>query len=207
MTRQEFIQNHTNDVLAATKGTGLFPSVVMAQMIIESADSNGVAGNGITATQANNYFGIKADSSWTGKKMAFSTPKDGQPTNYFRVYQSPVDSIADHTKFLQVNSRYPAAGVFSSATPEEQIKAIAKAGYAEAPNYAQSIIDLINSNNLKSLDSMLSGYKTIAFSKKHYIAIPIAAVAFLGLIYVGYKLLGGNGQKASISAAPIANIV
>jgi flagellum-specific peptidoglycan hydrolase FlgJ len=37
MTPQEtFIKKHKNEVIQATLGTGLFPSVKMAQMILES---------------------------------------------------------------------------------------------------------------------------------------------------------------------------
>lgn len=151
--RDLFIQKWKQAVIDATCGTGLFPSVVMAQMIIESADSNGVAGNGITFVKANNAFGIKQGIGWTGPTATFSTPHDGKPVSVFRVYPTVEDSIIDHNKFLKVNSRYSAAGVFSATTPEQQIEEIAKAGYSESPTYASAIISLINAYNLKSLDA------------------------------------------------------
>ncbi len=142
-----FLDKYHNDIINATKGTGLFPSVKMAQMIIESS-----WGNGITAKQANNFFGIKADAGWKGEKKQFNTPKDGKPVNYFRVYKTPLESIKDHTAFLKNNSRYPKAGVFTATTPEEQITRIAKAGYAESGKYDKAIINLINVYKLKDLD-------------------------------------------------------
>ncbi len=152
LTRQQFIDKYSADVIAASCDTGIFPSVKMAQMIIESADSNGVAGNGITFVQANNAFGIKQGIGWTGPVKTFSTPKDGKPVSVFRVYPTVRDSIADHTSFLQRNSRYKTAGVFDAKTPEEQIRALATAGYSESPTYATALINMINQYGLKKLD-------------------------------------------------------
>lgn len=155
--RDLFIRQHAAQVVEATRGTGLFASVKMAQMILESANSKGQAGKGITALKANNYFGIKADKNWPGQKMAFNTPKDGKPVNYFRVYNSVTDSIKDHSNFLIKNSRYKKNGVFAAKTPEEQANALQRAGYAEGNDgkgggYANALIALINAYKLKSLD-------------------------------------------------------
>jgi mannosyl-glycoprotein endo-beta-N-acetylglucosaminidase/stage II sporulation protein P len=154
LTRQQFIDKYSQDVIDSTCGTGIFPSVKMAQMIIEGADSKGVAGEGITFRLANNAFGIKADSSWTGEKKSFNTPNDGKPVSWFRVYPSIKDSIADHTRFLQKNSRYTKSGVFTAKTPEEQTDALAKAGYSEKPypQYATALNQMIKLYNLKKLD-------------------------------------------------------
>lgn len=151
--RDAFIKKYKQDVIDASCAAGIFPSVTMAQMIIESADSNGVAGNGITFVKANNAFGIKQGTGWTGAVATFSTPKDGKPVSVFRVYPTIKDSIIDHSNFLVVNSRYKNAGVFTAKTPEEQIRAIAKAGYSESPTYADTIIAMINGYHLKDLDS------------------------------------------------------
>ncbi len=159
--REIFIQQHAQAVINACKGTGLFPSLTMAQMILESSgkDANGKfgTGKGIAVRKANNYFGVKADKSWKGEKVALSTPRDGKPVNYFRVYKTAQDSVADRNKFLVVNSRYKKNGVFAATTPEAQAWALQKAGYAEGRDgkgggYADAIIKLINAYNLKSLD-------------------------------------------------------
>jgi flagellum-specific peptidoglycan hydrolase FlgJ len=151
--RQEFINKYSNDVIKATQGTGLFPSVKMAQFIIESANSKGQAGQGITFLKANNGFGIKADKNYKGAKMAFNTPKDGKPVSYFRVYSSPLDSIKDHTAFMLNNKRYTTHGVFRATTPEAQIDALAKAGYSESHTYATALKAMVNAYNLKQLDN------------------------------------------------------
>ena len=150
--RDQFIAKYKQDVIDATCGTGLFPSVVMAQMIIESADSNGVAGNGITFLKANNAFGIKKGTGWNGPVMSFNTPNDGKPVSEFRVYPTVKDSIIDHTLFLENNSRYKNAGIFAAKTPEEQAKELGIAHYSESPTYPDALIAMINGYNLKSLD-------------------------------------------------------
>lgn len=152
VAREQFIKKYSQDVIDATCNTGIFPSVKMSQFIIESADSNGVAGNGITFVKANNGFGIKKGVGWTGPVMSFNTPKDGKPVSEFRVYKTAKDSIIDHTNFLKNNSRYEKAGVFAAKTPEEQIDALAKAGYSESPTYANALKTMINAYNLKELD-------------------------------------------------------
>lgn len=152
--REDFIKKYSKDVINATEGTNIFPSVKMAQLIIESADNKGRAGEGVVFKKTNNGFGIKADANYKGEKMLFSTPKDATKLNYFRVYPTVFDSIKEHSNFLLNNSRYKKAGVFTAKTPEEQIKRIAQAGYSESPTYAKAIISLINSYNLKSLDKI-----------------------------------------------------
>ena len=109
----------------------------------------------------NNMFGIKAQGKkspfWNGEAIKADTTEfiQGESGTYnlaFRKYPSIEASIRDHTHFLQDNSRYAAAGVFKSQTPEQQAQALQNAGYATAPNYAAALINVIKSYNLKTLD-------------------------------------------------------
>lgn len=161
MTRQEYIQKFRGIVISAVKGTGLYPSVMMAQAILESSDKNGVPGNSSLAKVYNNHFGIKADKSWTGKKVNMKTREvfDGKDViigDYFRVYEDALQSFKDRIQFLLKNKRYFNAGVFKSPTPEQQADALQAAGYATDPNYAKIIKGLIASLNLKDLDAECS---------------------------------------------------
>lgn len=140
-----FINKYGPIVQDAVKGTHIFASVAMAQMILESS-----WGEGITAIKANNFFGIKADANYTGKKMSFLTPKDGKPVNYFRVYDTVEDSIKDHDSFLIQNSRYK--NIFDDSSPEEQAMDISNDHYAEALNYGETLIKIIKDFDLKKLD-------------------------------------------------------
>lgn len=156
LSRKQFIDKYGPEAQKATAGTVLFPSVMLAQAILESDN-----GNSSLTRQAFNFFGIKANSSWinAGKPFIEKTTTEyvnGEPikiVDKFRRYASPVDSFKDRNNFLLTNSRYTKAGVFTSKTPEAQAKALQTAGYATDPNYANLLISLINTNNLKRFDS------------------------------------------------------
>ena len=161
MTRQEYIEQFKNVVLEAVKGTGLFPSLMMAQAILESSDVKGVPGNSTLARVYNNHFGIKADKNWTGKKVNLITREvfEGKSVilgDYFRVYDEAAHSFKDRIQFLKKNSRYAKAGVFSAKTPDEQAQALKDAGYATDPNYATILSSLIKKLNLLELDKLVS---------------------------------------------------
>jgi flagellum-specific peptidoglycan hydrolase FlgJ len=63
--------------------------------------------------------------------------------DWFRSYPSAKDAFIQHGKFLQNNKRYSKA--FSTTTPEDFAKEVAKAGYATDPNYADKLLNLISS--------------------------------------------------------------
>lgn len=153
MTSAQFIAKYENSVIEACAGTTIFPSVKMAQAALETGWGKSVPNN--------NLFGIKASGKltpyWKGESGISRTREviDGISGEYnlaFRSYASLADSIRDHTYFLQTNSRYSKNGVFTAGTPEAQCKALQSAGYATDPNYANSLISVINSHNLKRLD-------------------------------------------------------
>lgn len=74
MSREEFIDKYRDWAISSTYGTGIFPSVKMAQAIIESASSRGVPGESSLADKYNNFFGIKSSGSdWKGKSVNLST--------------------------------------------------------------------------------------------------------------------------------------
>lgn len=161
MTREEYVQKFKDVVLNAVKGTGLFPSLMMAQAILESSDKNGVPGNSTLSRLYNNHFGIKADKSWLGPKVNLKTREvfDGNEVmigDFFRVYEDVTQSFRDRITFLQKNSRYTKAGVFAAKTPEEQAEALQIAGYATDPKYASILKALIQKMDLHRLDKLVS---------------------------------------------------
>lgn len=150
MTRQEYIKNFSEFVFNAASGTGLFPSVFMAQAILEANN-----GNSVLALKYKNHFGIKADKSWKGKVVNMKTREvlDGKNvviTDGFRVYDTIQESFNDRVKFLIQNKRYKA--VLEAKTPFFQAIELQKAGYATDPNYAYILQSLIKTNNLLELD-------------------------------------------------------
>ncbi len=155
--RKVFVDKYTDAVINGVGNTGLFPSVKMAQAILESADKNGIPGNSQLAKLHNNFFGIKAGKSWKGDIVNMPTRevingKSVMMSQVFRKYAKPADSFQDHTNFLMTNKRYITGGVFSASTPELQASALQKSGYATDPNYATTLVKIIDKYNLKTLD-------------------------------------------------------
>jgi flagellum-specific peptidoglycan hydrolase FlgJ len=133
-------------VQAACKNTGLFASLMMAQMLIESNN-----GESYLTRTYNNFFGIQNSAKWTGRVTPPMKDVAGN-IRRFRVYDSAQASFADRVLFLQQNPRYVAAKVFQSRSAQEQAQRIDNAGYAEALNYAQSLISIMDTYNLYQLD-------------------------------------------------------
>ena len=152
MSTDEYINTLGPIAQADYSRNGVFASVTLAQSIVES----GWGKSGLTQ-RANNMFGIKCSSAWTGECINMSTGEYGSGGYYmtdaaFRKYDSVEASLNDHSLFLIENSRYADHGVFRATTYQEQITAIHEAGYATAPNYASAIIDIIKSYDLDRWD-------------------------------------------------------
>lgn len=155
MTKNEFIPTIAPLVVAENKkrGNPLFSSVVIAQAICESG-----WGQSKIMMKANAIFGIKATSSWKGKVYNSNTQEcyDGSTytniTACFRAYNSLAESISDYFDLITKSERYRKACV--SNNPLECITAIKNGGYATSPTYINTIMSIINSNNLTQYDNV-----------------------------------------------------
>jgi LysM repeat protein len=170
MTKNEFLNTIAPLVVAENKkrGNPLFSSVVIAQAICESG-----WGQSKIMMKANAIFGIKATSSWKGKVYNAKTQEcyDGSTytniTACFRAYNSLAESISDYFDLITKLERYRKACV--SETPLECITAIKNGGYATSPTYINTIMSIINSNNLTKYDNVDSS-KSIEELAKEVIA-------------------------------------
>lgn len=154
--KQKFVKEVLPGAIESYNKYGVFPSVTLGQGALESNWGN----SGLTR-KYNNAFGIKASKGWTGKVANMGTAEYGKNGRYnikanFRAYDDINQSVLDHGEFLQKNSRYKNNGVFSAKNSQEQIKAIAKAGYATDPNYANSTYKLMESNGFVDIDKILA---------------------------------------------------
>ena len=128
---------------ATAKLIGCSPEAVVAQAALETGWGKSAIGN--------NVFGIKAGTSWQGKKQLVSTREfvNGEYVtiqDWFRDYSTMAESFADHFTFLSVNTRY--SRVFDpddKMTDENYFHELQKAGYATDPNYANSLIAMLTS--------------------------------------------------------------
>lgn len=155
---KKFLELNGADIVSACVGTGLFPSVLMGQLIQESSGSYGDYGLSYLAFKYNNYGGIKKWLGYTGSSVKMKTgenTKNGVPyTIYadFCVFNDFKDYLKWRTIFLKRNRGYDKAGVFKAATPYDQIVALKRAGYATDPNYVTRVYSQVTTYNLSYLD-------------------------------------------------------
>ncbi|MEB3213980.1 MAG: glucosaminidase domain-containing protein [Leptolyngbyaceae bacterium] len=136
-----------NAVLSTLTDFNLFPSVSAAQAILESRNGE----SALSRSPNNNFFGFKAGSTWKGETVTFNTQEaTGQERAAFRKYSSPLRSFVDRNQLFYRWSRY--AQVVSAKTPEDQIAAIGRSGYATDPRYAEKLLNVLKTYNLERLD-------------------------------------------------------
>jgi len=189
LNRKDWIRKYYPIAAKVTAGTGIFPETMLAMAVVESqgkgSDGNYYPGLGLVARAANNYFGIKDSAGWKGATIALPTPGDADKISTFRKYNNVGESIADFINFLKVNPRYTKAGVFSAASYPEQIIAIAKAGYAENPNYGNLITSV--ANKVREYTADLKD----TINKNSGTLLPILIAGFLiGAFFLHKKLIG-----------------
>lgn len=119
-------------------------SITLAQGLLESN-----AGRSTLATQANNHFGIKVGSSWTGP---YVLRDDDAPNEKFRKYNSARESYIDHSKFLH-GRRYQGLFQLNIRDYKGWARGLKAAGYATNPSYAESLISIIEMYNLSQFDT------------------------------------------------------
>lgn len=155
MTKNEFLETVAKLVVEENnrRGKPLFPSVVIAQAICESG-----WGKSQIMMKANAIFGIKATSNWKGKVYNANTKECYDGVSYtninacFRAYNNLQESISDYFDLITKAERYRKACVANS--PLECITAIKNGGYATSPTYINTIMSIINSNNLTKYDNV-----------------------------------------------------
>lgn len=120
-------------------------SIILAQGILESG-----FGNSDLAVKANNHFGIKCHSTWTGAKYY---KDDDAKDECFRSYANAVDSYRDHALFLTSGKRYESLFSLEVTDYKSWAHGLKKAGYATHPEYANKLIKVIEENELYNYDN------------------------------------------------------
>lgn len=163
-TQLNFIKTYKPYALETERKTGISALFILAQAGLESGWGKSPIGN--------NFFGIKVPksivSSTTKEKkqllrtmevLATPNEKDRFPEvisitkrtdgkylyivrDWFMKYDTPEECFTDHANFFFRNKRY-AKALEVKADPYKFAEEVAKAGYATAPNYAESLKTLI----------------------------------------------------------------
>ena len=167
MTPKEFIKQYKPFALESEKKTGISYLFTLAQAALETGWAKSVPGN--------MFFGVKAgkDTPANKKQLLTTTEILSGPNlkhlfplvisvkmlssgkykyevkDWFRKYDTPEECFTDHAQFFFKNKRY-AKALEVKADPYKFAEEVAKAGYATAPDYA---------NSLKKIIKMLESYE------------------------------------------------
>ncbi|MQA21755.1 glycoside hydrolase family 73 protein [Rugamonas rivuli] len=150
MTPADFIAAVGPAARASAARTRVPASFALAEAALESG-----WGASQLALQARNLFGVKADPSWRGDVLLMPTREflkgqwQMQPARW-RKYPDWQGCIDDHAAFLLANPRYKPA--FSCRGGEAFARAVAAAGYATDPQYADKLIAVMRGRQLSIFD-------------------------------------------------------
>ena len=160
MTAKQFVQKYLKSSMDVETKTGINHLFILAQAALESGWGKSAPGN--------MFFGVKASKSTPAEKKqllttseVFSDDKQGyrfpqvisitkrtdgkylyRIKDWFRKYDTPEECFADHADFFYRNKRY-AEALKVKYDPYLFAEAVAKAGYATAPNYAGTLKSMI----------------------------------------------------------------
>lgn len=141
---QAYINQYAPIAQQQMRTYGIPASITLAQGLLESA-----AGQSMLARTANNHFGIKVTSDWTGPYVLRT---DDRPDEKFRSYASAAESYEDHSRFLQ-RPRYKQLYSLKRDDYKGWAQTLKACGYATSPTYAQNLINIIELYNLQTYDS------------------------------------------------------
>lgn len=166
-TSSDVVRNYINQFSETAKKNmrehGIPASITLAQGILESG-----AGKGRLCLEANNHFGIKCHTGWTGPSI---THDDDALQECFRKYNDPADSYRDHSLFLTSRSRYADLFKLDKGDYKAWAKGLRAAGYATDPKYPDKLISLIERYQLNVYDDEVLGRQNVnAFQTSNTIA-------------------------------------
>ena len=144
-TPQEYINKWKEVAISKMNIHNIPASITLAQGILESG-----SGNSKLAKLANNHFGIKCHSSWTGETYY---QDDDTKDECFRKYQNASQSYEDHAAFLK-KKRYENLFLLDITDYKGWAKGLKKAGYATNPKYPDLLINLVEKYNLSQYDDI-----------------------------------------------------
>jgi len=148
LSAEQYIAQYASTAVSEMKRSGIPASITLAQGLLESSN-----GNSPLACVANNHFGIKCHTEWTGQTFYMD---DDEKNECFRHYNSACISYTDHTDFLMTRSRYAFLFEYDHTDYVNWAKGLKQAGYATNPQYPTLLINLIEKYSLAKYDSDVS---------------------------------------------------
>ncbi len=149
-----YISTYKEIAISEMHRSGIPASIKLAQGLLESD-----WGRSDLATIANNHFGIKCGSQWTGKVFAKEDDDRDSKGNLimscFRAYDDPFESYIAHTDFLMDSRkayRYGFLFEYDHTDYRKWAKGLLKAGYATDKKYPKKLIQIIEQYELFLFD-------------------------------------------------------
>nr|AAY86914.1 lr1822 [Limosilactobacillus reuteri] len=186
-SQQAFIQSVAPGAIQGWNEYKVLPSNnQVAQAIVESG-----WGRSALSTQAHNLFGIKG--SYNGNSVVMRTREVyGGRSVYvnanFRAYANNSESVTDHGRFLNVNSRY--RNLLGDTNYASVANKLRQDGYATDPSYASTLIRFVQTYNLNQLDAVALSGKVVTNKQTESAQTPETNVTVSNTGY--YTVKGGD---------------
>ena len=153
--QQSYIQSLANSAKPVANANGLYPSVMIAQALLESDWGKST----LSRAPYNNLFGIQG--SYNGncvymKTQEYINERYVEKVMPFRKYPSLAESFADNAHVLKTtnfgNGYYYAGTWRANASTYQQATSALTGKYATDPNYGNSLNNIIQRYNLTQYD-------------------------------------------------------
>lgn len=151
---QAYVDKYKDWAMMEQIRSGIPASITLAQGILETS-----AGESELCNNANNHFGIKCKSNWSGPTYAYT---DDAKDECFRKYKSAYDSYKDHSDFLKNNARYSSLFLYSPIDYKAWARGLKKCGYATNPQYAVKLIKFIEDFGLEQFTVLAMNKANVA---------------------------------------------
>ncbi|MFA9192669.1 glucosaminidase domain-containing protein [Flavobacterium sp. FZUC8N2.13] len=148
-----YVVQYKDIAMSNMKTYGIPASIILAQGILESG-----AGRGRLAEHANNHFGIKCHTGWTGDTVNHD---DDASQECFRKYNKAAESFKDHALFLTTRGRYASLFELNKDDYKAWAKGLRNAGYATDPKYPDKLISYIERYDLGQYDAQVLGTRFV----------------------------------------------
>lgn len=190
-SQPEFITVMVEKCQERCTAAGILPSLCIAQACVESA-----YGTSELAVNANNLFGIKASSGWSGRTYTKQTQEwDGSKyitiSAAFRAYDTMVACVEDYLTKLTTMDRY--TNLVGCTDIETACRLIREDGWATSPTYTETLLSVVDKYNLTQYDTVEPESPSRQEISLDAVEVPVAvAMEF----YLAAKKHGLDGDKA-----------
>jgi len=155
---KKYVEQYYQMAISDQRNSGVPAAITLGQGILETE-----AGASELMVKANNHFGIKCGSGWTGPSFLHT---DDAENECFKKYGSAAESYADHSAHLKRNTRYASLFKIPITDYASWAAGLRRCGYATDPKYAQRLVKIIE-------DFALQSYTITGMDTKNQLAMQV----------------------------------